>query len=187
MNTLSRRIWQTLGASVVLLMLAGCEQETRPDVDANKVASELVSQANEPLMSQNTQLWARDVTSKKITKFSLSFVDYLTKGKYDDARALFSQGFQERYPAGKLEQKFNRILAKTGKDTKVIESSLIIDKTLISTEKKGIADIYVSVKGDLGLKALYVSLCSESEQVKVCHIGWGTEDSGEDPVIIGRV
>lgn len=175
-----KKIAQILGVLVVLSALVGCEKDSQMNVDADKVASEVLSQANEPLVNQRATLWVKDVSTAQISKFSLAFVESLTKGKYEDARSFFSKNFQDKYPSEKLEHSFKKILKKTGKNTKVVKDSLIIDKTLVSAEKKGIADIYISVKGRLGLKALYVSLCNDSEQVKICHIGWGTEDSGED-------
>ena len=164
---------------ICVLPLSGCpdtqqQNATNPD----QVASAIIAQAIEPLTSSSEQ--ADKEKNQKVTQFSMSFVELLIKKDYKQAQNSLSPLLQKKYTDKKLEENFQNILKKTGKNPKPVPQSMIIDHTMVSTDKNSVADVYLSVKGNKGAKAMYLGLCQiKPTQIKVCHLGWGTEDNGE--------
>ena len=175
-----KSIKQIAGLLTLSLLLFACKEkkQAQAQVHSQEVASAIIAQANEPLQSASAES-EKQGNGIQITQLSLKFVNLLIDGKYEQARQLLNPSAQKKYPVEKLQANIKKILKQTGKNPKTAENSLIIDKTLARTDRKGVADVYVSIKGDKGLKALYVNLCSDTEKLQVCHIGWGTEDNGE--------
>ena len=165
---------------ICFLSLSGCPntQEQQNATNPNQIVSAIMTQAAEPLKSSDEQ--ADKEKKQNITQFSMNFVDLLIKKDYKQAQGLLSPLLQKKYTDKKLEQNFQNILKKIGKNPKPVPQSMIIDKAMISADKNSIADVYLSVKGNKGAKAMYLGLCyAKSVQIKVCHLGWGTEDNGE--------
>jgi hypothetical protein len=165
---------------ICILSLWGCPgTQTQQDNNPHQVASAIMTQASEPLKSNNTADQEKE-QDQKITQVSMNFVELLIKKDYKQAKSVLGPLLQKKYTDKKLEQNFQSILKQTGKNPKPVKQSVIIDKTMMSADKNSVADVYLSIKGNKGAKAMYLGLCnSKPAQIKICHIGWGTEDNGE--------
>ncbi len=166
---------------ICILSLSGCPDnaQTQQDKTPHQVASAIMAQAADPLTSSNEK--TNEEKNKEISQFSISFVNMLIKKDYKQAQRQLSPLLQKKYTDQKLEQNFSNILKQTGKNPKPVQQSIIIDKTMMTTDKNSVADVYLSIRGSKGAKAMYLGLCNnQSAQIKICHLGWGTEDSGEN-------